>query len=234
MNKVKISRNHNLVKRTGFLDSKKEKERLSNKKRINNSDNIVYCTTGDESGQLAYEAIQDKREQLYITKSDKVTILCGTGSQYNKEYCDNNGYYIMNMPAIIPGGVIISNIGDYSFAIIDDLKRGLWLSGVRASIVSYLKSKNLNARIAGNDILIDDLKISGSGFSLSEQMRFEGLSISVVDSSEIIKNVCVKSMIKLPTNLQKYGLDIQDLVKVVIDYTAKYLNEGKHTLSFNN
>jgi len=221
------------IKKNTSLDSKAEKDRLSKKAKIGNRSVTVFCSTGDESGQLAYEAIQDKREQLYITKSDKVTILCGTGSQYDKEYCDNNGYYIMNMPAIIPGGIIVSNIGDYSFAMVDDLKRGLWLSGVRAAIVRFLISKNLNARVAGNDILIDDLKISGSGFSISEKMRFEGLSISVVDSTGIIKNVCVKKMIKQPTYLQKYGIDINDIIKIVEDYTAKYLKEVNHLLSFN-
>lgn len=139
----------------------------------------------------------------------------GFDDEPNFDYCKAN-----NIPCICigrNGGTFYINAGDIAVGYVAkglDNSFGLYLND---KFVKYLKSKKLNAVLDNNDILINGYKVFG--WSSHYFTEFDATLIvchfTMSVDLERIKNICKKSMIKIPKGLTEYKIKTDDILNFI-------------------
>lgn len=79
----------------------------------------------------------------------------------------------------------------------------------------YLISKKLNATREGNDILVDGYKVASYMSQNINSCIYTAIHISIGMELDMIKNICLKPMVKTPKGLKDYGFTQQEIIEWV-------------------
>ncbi len=190
-----------------------------------------------------------KTNILFIYRND-TSIVCGKNQsiwgEANLKFCRENG--ILLNKRVSGGGTVYHDLGNLNFSYFTP-RRSEWVSNFsvfNAPIIDFLKSHNINAHSNDrNDILIDNLKISGNAQHLSGDQLIshatllfdadlDNVSSALRHSFKNVSSAAIQSK-KVPvTNIRKYGLDksTDEFLALFIKYMQKALS-GKMEYGFN-
>ncbi len=146
---------------------------------------------------------------------DKAVVNYSHISECNIDYCKRNNILLTSLERL--GSTFVLNQGDFVFLHCnkEDNFIGKWENFLRKK----LKEKNLDLIYDNNDFLIDGYKIMGSFAQQIDTNYFiYVVCMSIEDSDEIIKNVCLKNSTKKPRALSYYNISVKDIEKWYLDF----------------
>lgn len=159
-----------------------------------------------------------------IVPIEDLTVNYGNQNDIDIDFCNENNiptFYINRSGGAIvlfPGNIAIDAIYtttsyQMEFNFLSDFKK-------------YLRTKNIEAVIDGNDLLADGKKVIGAvGQVLPEPflgLTYMGFSISINSNSELIDKICTKPMNKIPGALSDYGITTEEIMDWVLDWFDKH------------
>lgn len=161
----------------------------------------------------------DKNEHIRfaILQQDEVTY--GYESDCDVQYCLDHNIPCYDRKG--PGGTIVHAKGSLAlnyFYSHDRFPEFLSISFLR-NLCSFLQSLGLNAQIDSNDILIDEYKVASCAeANLPPDYRWCNIVILVATTQniELIKQVCLKPMKKIPKALNDFGVSTETMIDFII------------------
>lgn len=164
------------------------------------------------------QLLSDKQERFEVMVHKETEVAYGWDEDFNKEYCDEHHipYYAQKRD----GGTIVcakDNIG-VAFVYENQKYKCFMLSKMLDDLCGYLKQKGLNATRSNNDVLIDGFKVaSGCGVNIPPDYKwaYDGAQISIYQDLDVIKNVCLKPMVKVPKALSDYGITTNEMLDFI-------------------
>jgi hypothetical protein len=173
----------------------------------------IYKITNDNYFNILESIIKNKEESIAWGVATDNVIVTGRNA-INEEYCKENNldvYYSTN-----EGGTIVLSSGDVEFNI---FRYGGWKDGenIINKILEYLKTRIENISLQGNDLLVDNKYKVGSYSSKNtgNEFLYTGIHLSVNVDLEMIKNICLKPMNKIPRGLSEYGVTTGEMVELI-------------------
>ena len=152
-----------------------------------------------------------EHNETVIVYSDKTVILQGNNNYNSIE--DITAYKTHNF-----GGTIVNFAGDICVGNYQ-LNYYNFGSNFMKNFADFLKGKQLNASVVGNDILIDGLYKVASYMSQNiKGVIYTAIHISINMDLDLIKKVCVKEINKIPKGLSEYGITTEQ----VVDWVSRY------------
>ena len=173
-------------------------------------------TTLAEENKLLPQQLADQKEYAVIIVQDQTEISHGWENDCNHEYCIANNIPCHNYQR--GGGTIVLTKGNISLGFIYNNRKykRFMFEALLTDLKDYFVGKGLNAEINHNDILIDGYKVASSyahNYGDSYQMTYDSAQISINQDLEVIKNVCLKPMNKIPKGLGEYGITTAEIVE---------------------
>lgn len=147
--------------------------------------------------------IENKNETVIIT-NDKDCILVGE-NDYNK--VDGLEAYKTHGT----GGCLVNFVDDVCVSEFSDkeIPTGKqWME----KLAVFLKNKGIKAEIYGNDVLIDGNKVASYMRDLKNGCWNTACHISIGMNLDLIKQVCIKEMVKVPQGLKDFGITQQEII----------------------
>ena len=173
--------------------------------------------------QVISTAIANKQPCCLYAVLPKNIVYKGKG-EIDKEYCQEHNIEIYN--SVDFGGGIVGFEGDLVFII---LKQDGWNIGEELGVLvkDYLVDCGLNANIANNDVLIDDIyKVASySSANTGDGFIYTAIQITFNADNEIIRHICKKDSVKIPRGLTYYNIDKDDLLHNILNYIERTHNE---------
>ena len=173
-----------------------------------------YCSTHVD------EFFNGVTPNVYQVISEGLEVHYGNISDINVDYCNEHHIPYYNLQRA--GGAIVCTSDTIGYATITDIKFGWLNSKFLNAFLDFLRDKGLNPLINGNDILLDNHKVA----SAAEKCVLPGytkvfgvylISYDVPDL-EIMNNICVKKMNKIPKALKDFGIDKNELLNWLDTY----------------
>ena len=163
------------------------------------------------------ETINNKQEKQFYCVADKDYVFNGLDDDFNETYCADNNITILNLEQ--SGGTIITSKGNVGIAI---FRYDGWQDGEKliTALYNYLKEKINNLSIDGNDLLVDDkYKVaSHSSKNVGDKLILTTMQISINVNLELINNICLKPMKKIPKGLSDYGIITDEIIRFIENY----------------
>lgn len=173
-----------------------------------NSNNVVEGITG---------IIQQQKECVVYGIPDKNYVFCGFNTNFNKQYCNENNIGLLEFPN--EGGLIIVNKGDFDIGHFSYKTENKFNYEFSDYLLKFLKNKNINANLEGNDLIIDGLyKCASFSSRRFNKILYSAYHISIGMNLDLIKNICTKEMIKTPKGLEDYGITTNEIEELFLDY----------------
>lgn len=166
-------------------------------------------------------ALQGTTVEVIAIPNDTI-VYPGKEGDYNKDYCEENNIMVAPIPRA--GGTIISFTGNICYfsggkETFEPNKGTLFLE----AFSNYLKDKGLNVVYDQdtNDILVEDYKVASFGNGeLATHPGFFVTAIQIANSLdiELIKNICLKPMHKVPKALNDFGITAEETLTFMQDF----------------
>ncbi len=168
----------------------------------------------------------DKKEHLTIVVQQQDEVTYGFENDCNIDYCIKNNIPHYNRSGA--GGCIVHAKGSIGINhIYSHDKYPEFLSVLMIKdLLEYFQNKGLNAVLDGNDILIDGYKVASCAENnLPPDYRWcnSVVLISINQNIGLIKNVCLKPMVKVPKALSDYGITTEEMCEFVHEWFNKNL-----------
>ena len=175
------------------------------------------------------QQLADKKEYAVIIVQDQTEISHGWENDCNFEYCKANNIPYHDYKR--GGGTIVLTKGNISLGFIYNNRKykRFMFEALLTDLKDYFVSKGLNAEINHNDILIDGYKVASSyahNYGEGYQWTYDSAQISINQDLEVIKNVCLKPMVKVPKGLGEYGVTTEEIIVWVEDWFARNTNDS--------
>ena len=171
-------------------------------------------TFEDGIAHLKYLLKHPKHDNSYVIV-DKTSVNYSNENECNIEYCLEHNIPITFLRR--SGSTFVLQKGDFIFLHCDkdDNFLGKWEKYLRKK----LTEKGLNLTYDNNDFLIDNYKVMGGfGEEINEDYFLYVVCVSIKDSSELIKNICLKKSIKEPRALEYYNISVEEIEKWYLDF----------------
>lgn len=129
---------------------------------------------------------------------------CGQDFDEYDKFLENG---VLPMKFNYSRGTIITSVDDFNFCICVPLSVGLTADFILKKLFYLIHSKNPDARINNNDILVNNKKVFGMTDVHNEDMCAFGGHVSLVDYTEIIHKLCPPKGDKQPgfiSNIDKH------------------------------
>lgn len=156
--------------------------------------------------------IEEKCGTVFVL-SNKTYVLIGQ-DEIDEDYCKENDLPILKTHKF--GGTIINFkddlcIGNYSA---EDNTFGIDCMNI---LKDYLVSKNINAIIEDNDVLIEGkYKVGSFGSFWVNGCLYTYTHFTINMDIELIEKVCKKEMKKIPKAMSDYGITLKDIKKLFL------------------
>lgn len=163
------------------------------------------------------EKIKNQEECFVYGVPDGVYVLPALTSPYNKEYCEKNNINILPIPN--EGGALVIGNGDFEIGYFTKNKKTAFNQEFARHLIEILKSKGVDAVFAGNDILIDSkYKCAGCSSKVYGDILYCAFHISINVDLELIKNICTKTMSKIPKGLKDFGITTDEIERIFLRF----------------
>lgn len=135
-------------------------------------------------------AVQNKKYGIINIYTDSTCVCHGNNEQkqLNEEYCERNNIPIYPYNSF--GGNIVATKEDYGIAFFIPTSIDISIQLVLTNVASILKKYFSNVTIEGNDILIDNKKVVGSGSFGNDDILCILFYFSMSNKGELIFNIC--------------------------------------------
>lgn len=142
--------------------------------------------------QQVFSTINNKEIKFLYMVSDH-TFVFNCKDEFNKEYCEQNNIPVYYTKA--GGGTIVSTDGDVSFCICvpDSIDVNEYF--ILKHIASIIDKETGIAKVDGNDILMNGLKILGSTSYHTNGMFALVAHVSFKDNSNLISKICTSAKV---------------------------------------
>lgn len=150
----------------------------------------LYTTKMKDFISTLTNLIQNQEYGIISIYTDETCVCHGdnTEKQLNVEYCTEHDIPIYPYNSF--GGNIVATEGDYGLVFLlpgsIDITEDFMINKVAELLGKYFD----NLEIKGNDILLNDKKIVGSGSFGNEQIFFMMFYFSMTDKGELIRQIC--------------------------------------------
>lgn len=157
-----------------------------------------------------------------LVKYDKQCVNYGFDDKPNFDYCTKNNIECLDIGR--RGGTFAINKGDIALGYITESCDNTLGELVYNKFAQYLKDKGLDAVAVSNDILIDGYKVLGWASNYYENYNaiFITLHFTMSVDLEFIKNVCTKSMNKVPKGLSEFGITEDEVINFITQTVEEY------------
>lgn len=146
---------------------------------------------------------------------DQTVVNYSHASECNVNYCKENNIPLSHLQRL--GSTFVLSKGDFVF--LHCSKEDNFTSKWEKYLREKLKIKNLDLAYNNNDFLIDGHKIMGSfAQPINDDYFIYVVCMNMNDSSEVIKNVCLKESIKEPRALEYYNISTEEVEKWYLDF----------------
>lgn len=158
------------------------------------------------------EILSSKEDVFWYGICKKPIVILGTYDKGNKEEAIRLGYdYGEN--TYTRSGTFLLNKGDIQIGIMRYDWNTYEMKKFQNNFIEFLISKGLNAKVAGNDIMVNNEKIAGTSHQVYDNRKIFLFEISMFEPNlEHIKAVCNKPMLKIPAGLTKYGINSNEII----------------------
>ena len=167
----------------------------------------------------ATEYIKGGLHRIAYVVVDNPVAIVHRKTQVDEEVCKELGYD--SVESYNNGGTIISNAGDVLIGHFYTPENG-WHDRFVAYFVDWLKAKGLNAEYVKNDILVDGYKVCGMCITRYGRIDYTGGIISVNTNLEHIKQICKKTMVKVPKGLSEFGITTEEVEAMFLEFCSLY------------
>lgn len=153
--------------------------------------------------------LADKKDTV-IVLADELYVLNGQ-NDYNKEFCESNNLTILNTHPM--GGTIINFAGDICIGNYQPIHNDFGDDFLK-KLQDFLKQKGIESIIADNDLLINGIYKIASYMSnyTKERCLYTAIHISINMDIELIRDICLKPMNKIPKGLNDFGINHEDVM----------------------
>jgi hypothetical protein len=194
---------HDKLKQFGFADTV-EYEFAKKKYHIKNAGLVPELTSVSNALAMAKKAVINQTSCLYFAYPPKISVWHGVNDPdgIDMEYCENNDIQIFEVER--SGGSVVATTDDLAAVAVlprTDLADA-WLKLIQLGYSQVVD----NCTIDGNDILIDGYKVSSISADTYNNMGVYFFQFSIVVDLDLINNVCLKPMKKIPKGLSEYGI----------------------------
>ena len=167
--------------------------------------------------EIIANTVRAQEDAFIMGVTDKVLVLGGDSNEVNIAYCQENNIPIKNIPNV--GGCMVLNIGDVEIGYFTTNIQSNWHNEFMENFCKYLTNKRINAKMYGNDLLLDDTYKTAS-FSTRRlgNLLYIAVHISIDTLDELINNICLKPRNKIPKGLGQYGITTEEVVSFVKTY----------------
>lgn len=138
----------------------------------------------------------------------------GVNVDINEQYCKDNNIPVFRVERT--GGTIVSNPGDFDFVIVEKEKK-YTRPQILTKLLTLLVSKNQSVVFENNDLLVDGYKVASYSYRDVPGGIYTAIHISMSVNMNLIKNICNKEMIKVPKGLNDFGINSEDIDKIVLE-----------------
>ncbi len=163
----------------------------------------------------------NKKEDCIYCVHEKPLVFKSKNNDINEEYCLLHQINVCN--SFNMGGTIVANTCDIDLAI---FKKDGWNEGkhLLRLLLKELKPSIPNIEIKGNDLIIDGLfKIASyASINVGNNYIYTAVHISQNPNIELIKNICLKPMNKIPKGLSEYGLSTGEVLDIVLKIANEF------------
>lgn len=164
--------------------------------------------------ELISNAIKNQEECFIYGTTAKTVVLCGDSGLYNIDYINKNNLFAPNIPNV--GGVMVLSAGDIELAYFSKNLNCKFNYEIANIIIEYLNKKNINCKLYGNDLIIDEKYKCGSFSSIIiNNILYSAFHISVNVDLELIKKICKKPMAKIPKGLSEFGITTEEIKELI-------------------
>ena len=180
----------------------------------------IFNMSVDACEDLFNRLIREKEEGLIVNFAEKCWCAHGKIASIREDLCKD-----LNIPIVSAHYLAGANVIFLNDLTIMEIKKGFSRFGEKTIklIHDYLRSKGLPVKIDGNDLMLYDTdgknvyKVGSHGSNFVGDMIENVVHISINMDVELVKNICLKPMVKVPGELGSYGITAEELWKVVID-----------------
>lgn len=164
--------------------------------------------------------IQNKTEDSIYCVHVNPLVFKSKHGLINEECCYKNNIPICN--SFNMGGIIVANSGDMDIAII---KQEGWNVGreLLVWLKEKLKNKIPDISIDKNDIIADGKYklISYASINANNRLIYTCIHVSFNPDINLIENICVKPMSKIPKGLTSYKITIEEIKNFIDEFLGE-------------
>lgn len=163
---------------------------------------------------LKYLILYPKKDNSYVIV-DKLNVNYSSSSECNIDYCQQNLIPTTFLERL--GSTFVLNKGDFVFLHCnqEDNFINKWEFFLQKKLLQY----NLTLTYEHNDFLINDKKVMGSfGQKLQDNYFLSVICMSIKDSGELVKNICLKSINKVPGSWEEYNISTDTIEKWYLEF----------------
>ncbi len=166
-----------------------------------------------------HDIFNSESPKAYYCVHKQTEVNTGTQGDCDTQYCEEHSIPVYLMER--SGGTIVCSGGNIGISVITPVKRGWQTSAFMTTLTEYLQNKGLDAKCAGNDILIEGFKVASSAeIRVGDDLKnvYSTYQISINQDIEAIKHICKKEMVKIPKALSDYGITTEEIVDFCKSY----------------
>lgn len=138
-----------------------------------------------------------------LVTSNKTYCLQGTYSKLNESFCLNNDIEILRTRHF--GGTIINFKEDICVGNFQKCQNDFG-KDFMDKLTCFIQQKGLNCEMVDNDLLVNGFKCASYMTTNIDGCLYTAIHISIGMDLDLIKNICIKPMKKVPKGLIECGI----------------------------
>ena len=115
---------------------------------------------------------------------------------------------------------VVHSRGDFLFGHFCPIDNG-WCERFIEHFANWLRDRGLDARVAGNDVMIEKYKVCSTCITRYGRIDYTGGFIGIYTNAGHIREICHKATDKIPKGLSDYGITTEDVEKMFIEFCEK-------------
>lgn len=179
----------------------------------------------DEVTQEVTKMIHTKREDILYCVTDDIYIFNGTSGKINPSVINKYKTFEFGQS----GGTLVFAPGNIGIGMLqkDD---GETAQQLMQGLLNFLIVYGITAQWLGNDIVVEGQYkvISHAQLPLSNGYMFTTIQINLYTTKELVEEVCVKPILKIPRPLSDYGIDTKLMELWLIQCVHALENNKEH------
>lgn len=181
--------------------------------------------TLDNVSEIVPEALASGEDCAVYCVADEHCAVVGSNGGADLDMIDRLGIRLVQIKH--EGGTIVLSPGDVDVGIFTrDYSGDIYREQIVEGLTKLLREHCSDVKVSGNDILAEGKKVCGFGSRMFGETLYTAIHISVGVNISLIRQICTKQMVKVPTGLNNYGITTTDIMSVILSALGKKLEQG--------